>query len=312
MEVHRSSQTPLTFRNAVITTGTFDGVHRGHQKLIEQVNGAAEKINGESVLITFDPHPRSVVYPGDLSLRLLSTTDEKIALLRPLGIDHLVIVPFTKEFSLLSAKEYVANFLVLQFQPSIIVIGYNHQFGHHRDGNIELLRKLSAQYHFKIEEMLKQMVDDIEISSTRIRIALIEGDVTTARQLLGHYYSVSGTVIKGNQLGRKLGYPTANIAVSDEFKLVPADGIYAIRIDIDGETKNGVLSIGMRPTINGTERTIEAYVFGFSGDLYDKKLTLHFIRWIREERKFDTLDLMVDEIRNDEIKARKILAEELR
>jgi riboflavin kinase/FMN adenylyltransferase len=308
MKVHRNLDSLPPFRNAVITIGTFDGVHRGHQALIEKIKVLAEEVKGESVLITFDPHPRAVVFPNDGSLRLLSTTEEKIKVLEKPGIDHLVIVPFTKEFSMLSATEYVEEFLVKKFHPAVIVIGYNHQFGHHRDGNIELLRKLAVQNNFREEEISKQMVDDIEVSSTRIRIALQEGDVKTASHLLGYDYSLTGKVVKGNQLGRKLGYPTANIALADRHKLVPSDGVYAIKVIIEKERHDGVMSIGMRPTVNGTHHTIEAHVFDFGRDLYDKEITVEFIEWIREERKFETVDLMVEEIRRDEIQARKILS----
>jgi riboflavin kinase/FMN adenylyltransferase len=308
MKVHRNPDSLPPFRNAVITVGTFDGVHRGHQALIRKIIELAAEMKGESVLITFDPHPRAVVFPGDDSLRLLSTTEEKIKLLETRGIDHLVIVPFTKEFSMLSATEYVEEFLVKKFHPAVIVIGYNHQFGHHRDGNIELLRKLALQHHFREEEISKQMVDDIEVSSTRIRIALDEGDVKTASHLLGYLYSLTGKVVKGNQLGRKLGYPTANIALADRHKLIPADGVYAITIMFENEKHNGVMSIGMRPTVNGTYRTIEAHIFDFDRNLYDKEITVEFIEWIREQLKFETVDLMVEEIRRDEIQARKILS----
>ena len=307
MIVHRNPDSLPSFRHAVITIGTFDGVHRGHQVLIGKIRQLAHEVDGESVLITFDPHPRAVVFPHDDSLRLLSTTEEKIRLLEKLGVDHLVIVPFTKEFSLISATAYIEEFLVKKFHPAIIVIGYNHQFGHHRDGNIELLRKLADQNKFRVEEIPKQIVDDIEVSSTRIRIALQEGDVKTASHLLGYSYSLSGKVTKGEQLGRKLGYPTANIVPGDKYKLIPADGVYAIKIILGNEKRNGVMSIGMRPTVNGTHRTIEAYIFDFNNDIYGEEITVEFIEWIREERKFETLDLMVEEIKIDEQKARATL-----
>ena len=308
MKVHRYLDSLPPFRNAVITIGTFDGVHRGHQALIEKIKELAEEVKGESVLITFDPHPRAVVFPNDDSLRLLSTTEEKIQLFEKQGIDHLVIVPFTKEFSMLSATEYVEEFLVKKFHPAVIVIGYNHQFGHHRDGNIELLRKLALQHNFREEEISKQMVDDIEVSSTRIRIALQEGDMKTSSHLLGYFYSLTGKVVKGNQLGRKLGYPTANIALADKHKLVPADGVYAITVILENEKHDGMMSIGMRPTVNGTHRTIEAHIFDFDRNLYDKEITVEFIEWIREQLKFETVDLMVEEIKNDEEKSRFILS----
>lgn len=311
MLVHTDIHSLPPFKNAVITTGTFDGVHLGHQKLIEKIKQLAAESGGESVLITFEPHPRTVVFPADQSLKLLSDKEEKIMLLSRQNIDHLVIIPFTKEFSQLTAGEYVSDFLVKYFKPGMVVIGYNHQFGHHRDGNVELLRKLSSTYHFKVEEISRQMVDDINISSTRIRIALQEGDVKIASRQLGYDYSLSGTVVKGNQLGRKLGYPTANIAVKDAYKLIPADGVYAVRCETkrNGQiiTKNAVCSIGFRPTINGTVRTIEAYIFDFNENIYDQQLKIIFIDRIREEKKFDTIDLMVKEIKVDVEKTKRIL-----
>ncbi len=311
MKVHYNNNSLPVFKNAVITIGTFDGVHHGHQKLIEKIIQLAKQVKGESVLITFEPHPRIVVFPDDHSLKILSTIEEKILLLENLEVDHLVVIPFNKQFSQLTAKEYVVDFLVGKFNPATIVIGYNHQFGHHRDGNVELLKKLSDQFNFNVEELNKQMIDDIEVSSTRIRIAIQEGDVKTANQLLGHIYSLTGVVVKGNQLGRKLGYPTANVKIEDDYKLIPADGVYAIRCIFEMEeravTKNAVCSIGYRPTVNGTHRTVEAFIFDFDGNIYNQKLTIEFVERIREEEQFETLDLMVEEIRRDEIKARKIL-----
>ncbi|MFI5135626.1 MAG: bifunctional riboflavin kinase/FAD synthetase [Chitinophagales bacterium] len=307
MQVHHNIESLPQFRNAVITVGTFDGVHKGHQQLIGRILQLSKQISGESVLITFDPHPRAVIYPNDQSLRLLSTTEEKIKLLESFQVDHLVIVPFTKEFSMLSARDYIENFLVEKFHPAVIVIGYNHHFGHHRDGNIELLRSLSTQFDFRIEEIPKQMVDEIEVSSTRIRIAMQEGDVSTASHLLGHPYSLTGKVVKGNQLGRKLEFPTANISIADQFKLIPADGVYAVKVLVNEDWKHGAMNIGYRPTVNGTHHTIEVYIFDFSSDLYEQEITVQFIEFIREEKKFETLDLMVEEIQRDEEIARKIL-----
>jgi riboflavin kinase/FMN adenylyltransferase len=308
MQVHTDISSLPSFKNAVITVGTFDGVHKGHQHLIHRIKALASAIDGESVLITFDPHPRAIVFPDDQSLRILSIPEEKIELLHQLSVDHLVVAPFTKAFSQLPACDYVERFLVGYFNPAIIAIGYNHQFGHHRDGNIELLRKLSSTYHFKVEEITKQLVDDIEVSSTRIRIALQEGDVKTARHLLGHYYSLQGPVVQGNQLGRKLGYPTANIAVEDSFKLIPADGVYVIQARLKQEVLHGVASIGFRPTVNGTNRTVEAFLFDYDTTLYGEILKIEFMEWLRPEVKFETVDLMIAAIDNDVAQARAILA----
>lgn len=313
MQVHRNLSTLPRFEKAVVTVGTFDGVHRGHQKLIARILQLSREIGGESVLITFDPHPRTVVSHDGSNVRLLTTLDERVELLDVAGVEHLVVVPFTKEFSLLTARDYVEKFLVEKFNPAVIVIGYNHRFGHHRDGNIELLRHLSATLGFRVEEISKQMVEEIEVSSTRIRLALEEGDVTTAAHLLSHPYSIRGKVVKGNQLGRKFGFPTANMEVADAAKQIPADGVYAVRVKVpgtgDGVWTNGAVSIGFRPTVNGTHHTIEAYIFDFDGDLYDREIAVQFIAYLREEIKFETVDLMIEEIKRDELRARKILDE---
>lgn len=308
MKVYKDISALPAFRQAVITVGTFDGVHQGHQHLIQHIRKRAAEINGESILITFDQHPRAVVYPEDPTLRILSTPEEKIELLQALKVDHLVIVPFTREFSKLSARDYVDQFLAGKFHPAIIAIGYNHQFGHHRDGNIELLRKLAAVYNFGVEEISKQMVDEIEVSSTRIRIALTEGDVRTGAHLLGHPYSLQGIVVKGNQLGRKFGYPTANIAVADPYKLIPADGVYAIRAQVKDQLLDGVASIGFRPTVNGRHRTVEAFLFDYDGDLYNTTLKIYFVEWLRSEVKFETVDLMITAIEKDVQNSKLILA----
>lgn len=307
MQVHKNTEALPAFKNSVITVGTFDGVHQGHRQLIRRIKELAGEIGGESVLITFDPHPRAVVFPDDRALRILSTPEEKISLLQQLGVDRLVIAPFTKNFSQLSARSYVEEFLVGKFHPSVIALGYNHQFGHHRDGNIELLRKLAPEYGFRVEEISKQMVDDIQVSSTRIRIALSEGDVKTASHLLGRYYSVEGAVVKGNQLGRKFGYPTANISIADSLKLIPHDGVYVIRAFTEHGANEGVASIGFRPTVNGTHRTVEAYLFDFNRDLYGKLLKIEFLEWIRSEIKFETVDLMIDAIDKDVKVAKQFL-----
>ena len=308
MQVHTQIDHLPQFKNAVITIGTFDGVHRGHQQLIDSIKKLSADKNGESVLITFEPHPRSVVFPQDQSLRILSTLDEKIDLLRAFDIDHLVVVPFTKEFSLMSARDYVEKFLIEKFHPAVIVIGYNHQFGHHRDGNIELLRKLAPDFHFDVKEIPKQLVDDIEVSSTRIRIALTEGDVSTASHLLGHSYSIEGIVEKGNQLGRRLGFPTANIRIENKYKLIPADGIYAAQCFLNEQKLDGIMSIGMRPTVDGRSRTQEVYLFNFNEDIYGQKIKAALIEWIRDEIKFPTLDELVEAMKKDVVAAGKILS----
>ena len=228
MRVFRNTEQLPAFNNSVITIGTFNGVHKGHQKLIERIRLLAQKTQGENIIITFHPHPRIVINPEDKSLRLLNTTDEKIALLQKYGVDNVVIVPFSRYFSEQSAEDYISHFLVKNFQPKHIVIGYDHKFGKDRRGDYKLLEELKLQYGYEMEEISKETLDDIAISSTKIRSSLNSGEITLANDLLAYRYMFSGTVVRGLQNGRKLGYPTANIHINDEYKLIPKTGIYAV------------------------------------------------------------------------------------
>ncbi|HRG89861.1 MAG TPA: riboflavin biosynthesis protein RibF, partial [Chitinophagales bacterium] len=252
MRVFRDLNNLPEFNNSVITIGTFDGVHKGHQKLIERINTLATEQGGESIIITFHPHPRIVINPQDKTLRLLNTIEEKTDLLEKYGVDNTVIVPFSRDFSEQSAQEYVSNFLVKNFRPKSIVIGYDHKFGKDRSGDYHLLEQMKGMYGYSMEEISKETLDDIGISSTKIRNSLQSGDITLANDLLGHAYRVTGTVVRGLQNGRKLGYPTANLQVTDEYKLIPKTGIYAVRVyshQWSGSTPardyyHGMLSIG--------------------------------------------------------------------
>jgi riboflavin kinase / FMN adenylyltransferase len=299
MKVYTHPNNLPGFKNAVITTGTFDGVHKGHRTIIEHITQQAKRINGESVIITFEPHPRLVLHPEEHNLKLLTTLDEKIEKIGALSIDNLVVYPFTKEFSQMSAKDYVHDFLKEKFNPKIIVIGYNHYFGHHRDGNIELLRKLAPELHYEVEEIPRQLVDDIEVSSTKIRIALDEGDIERATHLLNSYYSLTGTVTSGDKIGRTLGYPTANIVVDDIYKLIPADGVYAAFAYYKNRKYNAMLSIGNRPTLKGSKHLIEANLLDFDEQIYGEKLTIELVSKIREQEKFDSLEILKEKIDGD-------------
>jgi riboflavin kinase / FMN adenylyltransferase len=299
MKVHTHPDDLPEFKNAVITTGTFDGVHKGHQIIIEHIIQQARRISGESVIITFEPHPRLVLHPEEHNLKLLTTLEEKIEKISALGVDHLVVFPFTIAFSQMSAKDYVHNFLKEHFNPKIIVIGYNHYFGHHRDGNIELLYKLAPELHFEVEEIPRQLVDDIEVSSTKIRIALTEGDIERATHLLDSYYSLTGTVIDGDKIGRTLGYPTANIVVDDPYKLIPADGVYAAFAYYKNKKYNAMLSIGNRPTLKGSKHLIEANLLDFNEQIYGEKLKIELVSKIRDQEKFDSLELLKQKIDTD-------------
>jgi riboflavin kinase/FMN adenylyltransferase len=302
MEIHRDFSRLSTIRNAVITIGSFDGLHSGHQMIIRRLNKLARKHKGESVVITFHPHPRQVLFPDDHSLRLLSTQEEKALLLDKLNVDHLVFVPFTKAFSQQSPDEYIQDFLINQFHPRCIVIGYDHRFGKGRKGDIEYLKKHAEKGGFEVVEIPKQEIEDIAVSSTKIRNALHSGKVYRANQLLQHHYQLSGTVVKGQQIGNELGFPTANISVADPYKLIPADGIYAVRVIHKEQIYGGMLYIGTRPTLEAyNDRNIEVNIFDFSQRIYGEQLTLIFVDRIREDTRFNNLDELREQLKQDKL-----------
>ncbi len=308
MSAHFNIQQLPSFRNAVITIGTFDGVHLGHRTILQQVVTEARKANGESVLLTFEPHPRKVLFP-DAPLKLLTPLNEKITLLSEEGIEHIVVVPFTPEFSNLSGEEYVRDFLVAKFKPKAIVIGYDHRFGHDRTGGIEMLQRYATEYGYEVHEIPAQTIDAAAVSSTKIRHALNEGNVGDAAHMLGRFYTLKGAVIRGAQLGRTIGYPTANISPADADQLIPARGVYAILINTGMATHKAMLNIGFRPTVsNEVSLHIEAHIFDFKGDLYDKELELHFVSRLRSEEKFPSLDALKEQLGKDKEAAIAALA----
>lgn len=296
---------PLDY--AVVTSGTFDGVHIGHQTILNRVNEIAKNNGGESVLITYWPHPRLVLYPEDTSLKLLNTFEEKADLLRAQGIDHLLRIPFTKEFSNLSSTEFIQKVLVDTIGTKKLVIGYDHRFGNNREGRFEQLKANSPKYAFNVEEIPKQEIEHVGVSSTKIRKALISGDVHLAQSLLGGYYSISGRVIKGNRIGSVLGFPTANIELDSKHKLIPADGAYAVIVKFGNKSFKGMLNIGYRPTVDGSTKTIEVHIFDFASDLYGENLTIQFVKQMRNEIKFDDIDALKNQLDSDKIEACKIL-----
>jgi riboflavin kinase/FMN adenylyltransferase len=321
MQVHRSIQNLPVFKNAAVTIGTFDGVHLGHQQIIKQLKEEAALINGETVIITFHPHPRSVVARSK-PVNLLNTLNEKIILLEALGIDHLVVVPFDAAFSNQSPEEYVKHFLFEKFHPHTLIIGYDHRFGKDRGGDYHLLENYGAELGFRVKEIPEQVIDEVTISSTRIRQAILQNDIQTANSYLGYPYFFEGIVVDGNKLGRTLGYPTANIIISDEHKLVPANGIYVAEASIvnrespperlssagstlnneDSQSLPGMMSIGVRPTVDGKNRTIEMHIFDFEKDIYGKILKVYVRSYLRPEMKFDTLEelkLQIDQDKQD-------------
>jgi riboflavin kinase/FMN adenylyltransferase len=317
MQVHHDIENLRQFRNAVVTIGTFDGVHMGHRKVIDKLKSEARTINGETVIITFHPHPRKVVSSTILGIRLINTLDEKIELLEKLGVDHLVIVPFTDAFANQPAEDYVKNFLVSKFHPHTIIIGYDHRFGKDRKGDYLLLEKKTSEYNYHLKEIPKQMLDEISISSTKIREALLEGKIEVADKLLGYEFFFSGTVVHGDKLGRKLGYPTANLKMMDEEKIIPGNGIYAVYAQVNGQwaiddQKNqsrykGMMSIGFRPTVDGSKRVIEVNIFDFNKEIYDQQLKVFVKKYLREEIKFESLEKLVKQIDQDKIESLKVL-----
>lgn len=328
MQVHRNIEQLPVFNNAVITIGTFDGVHNGHQRIIEQLKKEAAAVDGETVIITFHPHPRMVVREGQSPVAILTTLEEKIQLLRQQGVDHLVVVPFNESFASQPAEDYINSFLVARFKPHTIIIGYDHRFGRNRAGDYRMLEDFGQKLGFAVKEIPAQVLDDVTISSTRIREALLRGDINTADTCLGYDYHFEGLVVDGNKLGRTLGYPTANLHIQDADKLVPGNGIYAVRAEIvnretvivdDGEVDNnvqspianlqykGMMSIGVRPTIGVSERTIEVNIFDFNENIYGKTLRVYVKKYLRPELKFNSLEELTDALAQDKINSLKVL-----
>lgn len=300
MKVHTDLTSFKDVHRPVLTTGTFDGVHRGHRKVLDRLKELARKEAGESVLFTFHPHPRMVLYPGDNDLKLLTTQEEKIALLEAAGLDHLLVVPFSRQFSRMHATEYVRDVLVGAIGVHAVVIGYDHRFGRNREGDLPLLHQLGEAYDFQVEEIPAQEVDHMKVSSTKIRHALLEGDLRTANELLGHPYSLSGIVVKGEQRGRTIGYPTANIAVVDPLKLVPGNGVYAVTVELGSGRHKGMMNIGVRPTVGeGLERSVEVNIFDLDRDIYGEPITVRLLEFLRAEEKFNGLDALKAQLARD-------------
>ena len=322
MQVHRDITNLPEFKNAVITIGTFDGVHLGHLQIIHQLTKEAKLINGESVIITFHPHPRMVIQQvrqkDDSSIKLLNTLAEKIELLSRQEIDHLVIVPFTAEFSNKTADEYISHFLVKNFHPKIIITGYDHKFGKDRKGDYKMLEKYQAEFNYEVKEIPEHILHNVTISSTKIRQALIHGDIETANEYLGYDYFFEGKVIEGNKIGRTLGYPTANLLIADKHKLIPAYGIYAVTTNLLNEDSenhethpgkhfyNGMMSIGVRPTIGDNLVMIEVNIFDFDKDIYGETLRVHTKQYLRPEIKFHNLEELTLQIDKDKLETKKI------
>lgn len=297
--------TPLN--NAIVTSGTFDGVHLGHQKILQILRETTAQSGGESVVLTFWPHPRMVVSQDSQGLKLLSTVDEKIELLEKQGVNHLLIVPFTREFSELSSEEYVQKILIDTIGTKKLVIGYDHHFGRNREGNFQYLEDNSDKFGIKLEEISRQEIDNLVISSTKIRQSLSEGNIKEANDLLGRNYSFSGIVVKGRQLGRTIGFPTANVQVSEPYKLIPANGVYAVRTLVRGTWLNGIMNIGNRPTVDGIGRTQEVHILDFTADIYGENISVELLDYIRPEQKFNGIEELKAQILKDKEKAIEML-----
>lgn len=288
-------------RNAIVTIGTFDGVHRGHQVILNDMVRKAREMGGETVVVTFYPHPRQVLCIGDNGLRFISTQEDKIKQMDALGIDNLIVIKFTKDFSTLSSEDFIKNYIVEKIKPAMLMIGYDHHFGNNRLGDFEMLNELGTKNNFKVERVPVQDVDNVVVSSTKIRNALQMGEIRHANMLLGHQFSYTGIVVHGMGLGRQMGYPTANLEVAFEYRLIEKPGVYATFVDFDGKTMPAMTYIGRRPTVNDNRpATIESHLIGFDGDLYGKQLTLRFVDRVRDEKKFNGLDELKRQINIDE------------
>ncbi|MDD2792499.1 MAG: bifunctional riboflavin kinase/FAD synthetase [Sediminibacterium sp.] len=312
MKVHRELVGSLPdFRNAVVTIGSFDGVHLGHRKIIAQLKTEARKIDGETVIITFHPHPRKIIssVPGDI--KLLNTLSEKIELLEKAGIDHLVVVPFDHAFASQSAEAYINDFLFRYFKPKLVIIGYDHRFGKGRVGDYALLEARGKELGFRVQEISEELLNEVVISSTKIRQALLDNEIELANEYLGYAYFFEGLVIEGNKLGRTIGYPTANLHMNAEDKLVPGNGVYAVEVRHNGSAYYGMMNIGLRPTVDGKKRVIEVNIFDFSQDIYGEELVISIRHYLRGEVKFNGLEELKAQLKTDREQALMLLEKKM-
>ena len=299
MKEHKGANAFKSDRPTVITIGTFDGVHAGHQKIIRRLIDTAKVNNMESAILTFFPHPRMVLQKEG-ELKLINTINERKALLEKAGVDHLIIHPFTMQFSRLSALEFVRDILVNKLNAKKVIIGYDHRFGRNRTADIADLREFGKQFDFEVEEIGQEDIEDVAVSSTKIRKALLEGRVEKANNYLLHPFAITGKIVRGKGLGKEFGYPTANLKVEEEYKLIPKNGVYVVRSLIDGNSYYGMMNIGTNPTVGGTHQTIETFFFNLDKDLYGKVLTIEMLSWIRDEKKFESVSALKLAMRQDE------------
>ena len=302
MKVYRSLEAFVPPEWPVVTIGTFDGVHVGHRRIIEQLNQLAEKRGGESVVLTFHPHPRMVLH-HELDLKLINTLSERLELLESVGVDHCIVHPFSVEFSRLSARDYVRDILVSKLSVRSLVIGYDHHFGRNREGDYKVLEEYGGIYEFELEEISPQVLGDVKVSSTKIRAALDAGDIALANEYLQSPFMLGGYVVSGDQLGRTIGFPTANIRLSSPNKIIPSNGVYAVKVHLDEHLYHGMMNIGVRPTVKESERTIEVHLIGYSGDLYGRMIGIEMHHRLRNEMKFGSVDQLRDQIIKDKHEA---------
>jgi len=302
LKIIRSIAAFNSSEKTIVTIGTFDGIHIGHQKILKDLIRTAKKENKKSVLLTFFPHPRMVLQK-DVSIRLINTIEEKSSLLEKMGLDYLIIHPFSQEFSRLSALDFVRNILANQLNTSRLIIGYDHHFGKNREGNIHQLREYSLLYDFEVEEIPAQDIDNVSVSSTKIRTALKEGRLKTANNYLGYNYMLNGTIVNGKKLGGKIGFPTANLDIKEPYKLIPKTGVYVIKTIINAVLYTGMMNIGFNPTVKGKYQTIEAHLFDFNKDLYGKKVTIELLFFLREEQKFNSIEDLIIQLNLDKVNA---------
>lgn len=310
MKIVKNISNFLSVEKTFVTIGTFDGVHFGHHKIIEKLVSEAKKGQKKSVVLTFFPHPRMVLQK-DASIELINTIDERAQLLEKTGLDYLIIHPFSKKFSRTTALEFVRDILVNQLNISKLIIGYDHHFGKNREGNITQLTEYSHLYEFDVEEIPAQDINDVSVSSTKIRRALANGNLKTANNYLGYFFMINGLVVNGKQLGGKIGYPTANIHVQESYKLIPKTGVYVVKSVITNKTIFGMMNIGNRPTVDGDHQTIEVHFFDFNQDLYGKKLTIELLYFLRDEEKFESIESLVLQLKKDEQTARDYIQNNL-
>lgn len=307
MQIHRDLNKLPVFKNAVITIGTFDGVHLGHRQIIDSLKEEAARAHGESVIITFHPHPRKIVSSVITGIRLINTLPERIELLDKTGIDHLVIVPFTEFFANQHAEEYIRDFLVEKFKPHTIIIGYDHRFGKERAGDYKLMEEKALVYNYRLKEIPEHILNAIKVSSTNIRNAILHSNIEEANSLLGYLFFFEGEVFHGDKIGRSIGYPTANLKSTDEEKIVPGDGIYAVYADVEGRKYKGMMSIGFRPTVNGKVRVTEVNLFDFDKEIYGLCTRVYVKKYLRNEVKFNGLEELKEQLHKDKEESLKCL-----